>query len=39
MEPEDVDGDVDMETLRLLTAAMERAGGSRWTGHSLLGPP
>ncbi|MFE1557844.1 hypothetical protein ACFW6V_23050 [Streptomyces sp. NPDC058734] len=28
-----------METLRLLTAAMQRAGGSHWTGHSLLGPP
>ncbi|GAA0302849.1 hypothetical protein GCM10010302_46680 [Streptomyces polychromogenes] len=37
-EVEDVDGDVDMETLRLLTAGVQRAGGSHWTGHSLLGP-
>ncbi|MFH7600316.1 hypothetical protein WDV06_35235, partial [Streptomyces racemochromogenes] len=37
----DVDGDVDvdMETLRLLTAGVQRAGGSHWTGHSLWGPP
>ncbi|EFL13261.1 predicted protein [Streptomyces sp. C] len=39
VEVEDADGDVDMETLRLFTAAMQRAGGSHWTGHSLLWTP
>ncbi|MFB9590387.1 CehA/McbA family metallohydrolase [Streptomyces racemochromogenes] len=28
-----------METLRLFTAAVQPAGGSHWTGHSLLPPP
>ncbi|MFJ8214212.1 hypothetical protein [Streptomyces sp. NPDC096033] len=36
----EVRGDLDMETLRLLlTAGVQRAGGSHGTGHSLLGPP